>query len=263
MNPGEYERMFRNEDRYWWFVSRRELVLDLVGTLNLPPSARLLDIGCGTGATAAALRRFGRVFGVDMSPLALECCRRRGVADLMLGKAEALPLASETVDVIVATDILEHLRDDVAALREFRRVLRPGGYAVVTVPAYQALWSEHDVALMHCRRYVEKILTERVREAGLEMVRSSYALSFLLPLALGRLMKRKAAVGRAAEAQVPVLPERINSLLIRFQRLETALLRRVRLPWGLSVVAVIHKPASSARHRNHDRGNGSTTFTTA
>jgi ubiquinone/menaquinone biosynthesis C-methylase UbiE len=248
MNPAEYERMFRNEDRYWWFVSRRELVLDLVRGLDLPAGAQLLDVGCGTGATASALRAFGRVQGVDMSPLALDCCARRGLEEIVLGRAEELPQTSESIDVIVATDILEHLDDDVAALAEFRRVLKPGGHSVITVPAYQALWSEHDEALMHRRRYVANVLGDLVRQAGFETVRLTYALAFLLPLALGRLRKRKPASGRVAEAQVPALPEALNAALIRFQRLETALLRRMNLLWGLSVVAVIRKPIHQPRH---------------
>src|SRR4051794_37695370 len=146
MNPAEYERMFDNEDHYWWFVSRRELVVETVRRLPMPRAPRLVDVGCGTGATAEALHRFGIVTGVDMSPMALECCRRRGLERLMQGVAEALPLADDSADVLVATDILEHLDDDLAALREFHRVLRPGGHAVITVPAYRMLWSEHDEA---------------------------------------------------------------------------------------------------------------------
>src|SRR4051794_40297350 len=101
MNPAEYERMYHNEDHYWWFVSRRELIVEIVRHLPMPAESRLVDVGCGTGATAAALHRFGIVTGVDMSPLALECCRRRGLERLMQGVAEALPLADASADVIV------------------------------------------------------------------------------------------------------------------------------------------------------------------
>lgn len=252
MNASEYDRMFENEDHYWWFVSRRELIVDQIGRLPLSADTRLLDVGCGTGAIALALRRFGRVVGVDASPLALERCERRGLTEVVLGSAESLPVNDDSVDVIVAADILEHLDDDLAALAEFHRTLKPGGHAVIAVPAYQALWSEHDVALMHKRRYVAEELRRRVEQAGLRPVVLTYALSFLLPMALTRLLRRKPpAHGAAPQAQLIPVPAVLNAALIRFQRLETALLRWVRLPWGLTVLAVVRKPEPNATPSRH------------
>jgi SAM-dependent methyltransferase len=244
MNPAEYERMFANENHNWWFVSRRELVIDLVERLPSKGTPLILDIGCGTGATAAALTRFGRVVGLDFSPLALRACSQRGLAELLRSGAESIPLASECADLIVATDILEHIENDVAALREFHRVLKPGGHAVITVPAYQFLWSEHDVALMHKRRYVSWQLAERCRRAGFRQVRLGHALCLLFPLALGRLLNRWGDPGKVPEAQIQSLPQWLNTGLVRLQRFETALSHRIRLPWGLSVVAVIQRPCA-------------------
>jgi SAM-dependent methyltransferase len=261
MNHPEYERMFRNEDHYWWFVSRRELVVDLVARLRLPLDPdpayrpRIVDLGCGTGATAAALSRFGEVVGVDFSPLALECCGRRGLTRLARARAESIPLQDGCVDAIVATDVLEHIDEDAATLAEFFRILKPGGHAVITVPAYQFLWSEHDEALMHKRRYVAPTLGARASAAGFRVLLSSYALCFLFPLALGRLLKPRRASDRPPEAQVKPVPPWLNAALVRFQRLETRLLHLVRLPWGLSVVAVLQKPAirsEDAKHRRPD-----------
>lgn len=243
MNPAEYERMYRYEDHYWWFVSRRELVDSLVSRLQLPPRPTIVDVGCGTGATATLLQRHGTVIGVDISPLALSWSRTRGLTNLLLASAERLPIARESVDVIIATDILEHLDDDIAVLREFHRVLKPGGYVVVTVPAYRILWSEHDLALMHRRRYVAGVLAKRARLAGFEVARLTYALFFLFPLALiMRLLKRKPPPHKEPEAQLPPLPDWLNRFLIRFQRMETSLLHRCSFPWGVSVVAVLRKP---------------------
>jgi len=246
MNNNEYERMFTSEDDYWWFVSRRELVLDLISRLPRSEGPLILDIGCGTGATASALQRFGRVLGVDYSPLALNCCKRRGLTSMVRGRAESLPMRDGCADVIVATDILEHLEDDARALVEFYRVLKPGGHAVITVPAYRFLWSEHDLALMHKRRYVAKELIERGTRAGFRVKKHSYALFFLLPLALGRLFQRRLPSGRHPEAQLKPVPPWLNSWLIRFQRFETYLLRRVRLPFGLSVISVLERPVESS-----------------
>ncbi len=243
MNPAEYERMYRYEDHYWWFVSRRELVDSLVRRLPLPHHAIIVDVGCGTGATAMQLRRYGTVIGIDISLLALSWSRQRGLNNLLLAAAERLPIAHECVDVIVATDILEHLDDDVAVLKEFYRALKPGGYVVITVPAYSILWSEHDLALMHRRRYVAHVLAKRSCAAGFEITRLTYALFFLFPLALVmRLLKRRPAPGKEPEAQLPSLPAWLNRLLIRVQRIETAMLSHLRFPWGVSVVAVLRKP---------------------
>lgn len=245
MNPTEYDRMFDHEDHYWWFVSRRELVLSLMGRLPLPAEgALLLDVGCGTGATAAELRRFGQVVGVDFSPLALERCRRRKLDRLVRARAEAIPLADGCADALVATDLIEHLDDDGAALREFLRVLKPGGWAVISVPAFQFLWSEHDEALMHRRRYVASSLRRVARAAGFDVPTLNYALCFLFPAALGRLAGRKRPAGRAPEAQLKVVPDLANRMLIRLQRFEAGLLPHLRLPFGLSVVAVLRKPAA-------------------
>lgn len=259
MNLPEYDRMYDNEDRYWWFVSRRELVVRLVRWVGLKGPARLVDVGCGTGATAQALGQFGEVVGVDLSDRALSYCRRRGVERLVQGRVEALPLPSDQFDVLVATDIVEHLDDDLAGLKEFHRILKPGGRAVVTVPAYEFLWSEHDVALMHRRRYVARQLAQRAREAGFELDRLSYALCLLMPLAFGRLLKRKPASDRPPEAQIKAVPAPVNKALILLQRFEAGLMRFLPLPFGLSVVAVLRKPVSAPKphlrpaHRGADR----------
>jgi SAM-dependent methyltransferase len=235
--------MFQNEDHYWWFVSRRELVLRLIDRLPRlgRGQATILDVGCGTGATAAALRRHGKVIGVDFSALALNCCTRRELTDLIQGHAESLPVKDGSIDAIVATDILEHLDDDRMALAEFHRVLKPNGYAVITVPAYNFLWSEHDLALMHKRRYVARELLDRSIDSGFRVISSSYALFFLFPLSLGRLFKRARPEGRTPQAQLQPVPPWLNTLLIHLQRFEAALTRGISLPWGLSVVAVLQK----------------------
>jgi SAM-dependent methyltransferase len=241
MHPAEYARMFEIEDDYWWFVSRRELVVDVAKHLRINGSPLIIDIGCGTGATACALEALGRVVAVDFSLLALQACRRRGLAHLLRSRAESIPLANESADVIVATDVLEHLDDDHGALREFRRVLKPGGHAVITVPAYEFLWSEHDLALMHKRRYTSRHLKELSGRAGFRQVHTGYSLFLLFPFALGRLLKRAPVAGQVPRAMVKSVPHWLNSTLIRLQRFEMVLSRRITLPWGLSIVSVIQK----------------------
>jgi len=137
----------------------------------------------------------------------------------------------------------DNVKEPGAVLTAFSRSWTRGGCVVMTVPAYSILWSEHDLALMHRRRYVAGVLAKRGRTAGFEVVRLTYALFFLFPLALVmRLLKRRPPPGKQPEAQLPPLPEWLNRFLIWVQRIETTLLSRLRFPWGVSVVAVLRKP---------------------
>jgi ubiquinone/menaquinone biosynthesis C-methylase UbiE len=243
MNPAEYERMYELEDGYWWFVSRRNLVMRLVHSLSLPPDALIVDVGCGTGATACELGKYGKVVCVDLSPIALDLSGRRGLNQLMQASADALPIADNSADLIVALDLLEHMDNDVKGLREFRRVLKPHGSLIVTVPAFSFLWSEHDEALMHQRRYSLREITHRIRRAGLKVEIANYALFFLFPIAVVmRLLKRKSDPKDPPETNLRPLPSLINSGLVLLQQMESALARLLPLPWGLSAVVVAAKP---------------------
>ncbi len=242
MNPAEYDRMYQLEDDYWWFVARRELVVGCVRDLPGGSDRVIVDIGCGTGANALALSQQGRVVGLDPSPLALQWSRRRNFGAMLQGSAESIPMADRSTDVVVATDVIEHLDDDLAALREFRRVLKPGGHAVITVPAFMFLWSEHDDALMHRRRYTAGLLRSRAEAAGFEVARLTYTTHLLFPLALTRLLKRSRPNPEGSEAQLKPLPGPINRLMLGIQRLEVGMLRHVSLPWGLGLAAVLKRP---------------------
>lgn len=251
MNPAEYQRMYDHEDNYWWFISRRQLVCQLIDDSRSPGDLLLCDVGCGTGATMQQMLQFGKVIGIDMSPLALRCCRQRGLNGLIMSKAEQLPLKSNSADVIVATDILEHLADDISALKEFHRILRPGGFAVITVPAFGLLWSEHDLALMHHRRYTAPQLAQRCKESGFRVDRTTYALWLLFPFAVvTRLLQRR--YGKTPQARIPKLPYWLNNMLINIQRFEMQLLKHMDLPWGVSIAAVIRKDSDTPSPQDKD-----------
>jgi SAM-dependent methyltransferase len=254
MNAQEYERMFRLEDSYWWFVGRHHLVLTfLKEKFGNRTDLKILDIGCGTGAMSRKLERFGEVTSADFSPLALDFCRRRELAHVCQADAMDLPFGDASFDVIVALDLLEHLPDDEAAMRQFCRVLKPGGYVVATVPAYQSLWSSHDVALMHYRRYVAREVRDRFVAAGLTITRLSYAMTLLYPLVwvvrrASILKNKRSGSGNvdnpdaAPKASLVAVPSFVNRLLIGLLALENRLIRRVRLPFGLSVFCLAQKP---------------------
>jgi SAM-dependent methyltransferase len=247
MRVAELEKMYQLEDTYWWFVARRDLVGRLLARyLPSRGARRIADVGCGTGATLTLLRPFGRVVGMDVAPEAVGFCRHRGHRDLVQGNAAELPLGDASFDVVTALDILEHLDDDAHAVAEISRILRPGGLLVFTAPAYRFLWSEHDEALDHRRRYVAGELRRLLEGAGLEVVRLSYCITLLLaPIYAFRLVQRLLGRERRGEPKTALyqLPGIFNALLVGGLYLENRWLTRWNLPFGVSLVGVARKPA--------------------
>lgn len=248
MNSGEYERMYRLEDTYWWFVGRHRLAEGLIRQRygQADPAAHpltILDVGCGTGAMSARLTRWGSVVSMDFSPLALQFSRRRGLKHLLGADAMKLPLLSNRFDLITVMDVLEHLPDDQAAMREFFRVLKPGGRVIATIPAYKHLWSEHDVALMHHRRYVRKEVSERFQAAGFHIEKLSHTMTTLYPVvSLQRRLNAKQPPHNPPQAAMPLFPTPVNSLLTGLFTLENTLARAINLPFGVTIFCVAQKP---------------------
>jgi len=245
MRPAELAKMFKLEDTYWWFVARRELVRDLI--LRYRPareSISILDVGCGTGATLKAIEDLGVALGTDRSSEALRFCQARGISGLVRATAEELPVASRSVDVVLALDLLEHIQDDAAAAGELARVLRPGGVLLVTVPACPELWSEHDEALDHLRRYRATRLRRVLIDAGFEVQKLSPVITtLLLPIAALRLAQRMLPRKKGSPETAFIIPPRpINWLLTAMLRIERLWLRRFSLPVGVSLVAVARRP---------------------
>jgi SAM-dependent methyltransferase len=242
MNADEYVKMFQLEDRYWWFVGRRNLALSLLKPrVSSDAKSQIVDLGCGTGVVLREMRLWSDPIGLDMSRLALSYCKKRGIDRVVQGDGARLPFAAESVDAVIGLDIFEHIEDDEAAFREVQRILKPGGSLVMSVPAFKSLWGPHDVALMHFRRYRRKEVRDRLVRAGFHVERVSYSVFFLFPIiVIWRVFeKRKRGPARASLVTVP---EGINRALIALQNLETAILRRCDLPFGSSVVAVATKP---------------------
>ena|SRR5947209_1439904 len=137
------------DEHHWWYRGRRRVIRAELDKLVLPPDARVLDAGCGSGRTLQELADYGTVSGIELSEEAAELARARGIGEVRVGRLEELPWDDDTFDLITCLDVIEHTPDDVVALAELRRVCRPGGWLLVTVPAYQALWSLHDEANHH------------------------------------------------------------------------------------------------------------------
>ena len=244
MNLEEYEVMYRQEQAYWWFVSRSELLhFYLRDMLELPRDPRILDLGCGTGANLEVLSQYGQAMGADFSGAALAFCRKRALPRLVQGDGERLPLRSDSLDLVTAVDSLEHIPRDNDALGEIFRVLKPGGTALITVPAFGFLWSEHDEALQHLRRYTAAELTAKLRLAGFQVGKVTYVLFFLFfPVLVVRFLQNLTKTGTHPRTSISVLPTLVERAFMLLNRLEMFLLRWMNLPFGVTIVAVATKP---------------------
>lgn len=244
MNAAEYEAMFRVEDHLWWYVGMRRITEALMGG-RLATGLRILDAGCGTGGNMVWLRKFGRVFGIDVSPHAVERCASRDLLTVSRASVTQLPYPDHSFDFVTSFDVIYHLdvADDVTALRELGRVLKPGGWAFVRVPALEQLRAAHDAAVHTRQRYTVDELAEKVQRAGLVPVRASYVNTILFPLAaVSRLVSRARGHTGDERSDVRPAPAPVNAALGAVMALEALVLRRFSLPVGLSAAVVAHRP---------------------
>lgn len=241
MDRSAYDALFALEKNHFWRVARRAMLLEILGeTLPARRPARLLDVGGACALIAREMQRFGEVIMVEPDAETAAFARRELGCDARVGGLpDALPVEG-TFDGITLLDVLEHIDDEVPALRALKRLLRPDGLLLVTVPALPFLWSSHDVAVHHRRRYVRRTLLEALRQGGFEVERVSYFTSLLLPvLAAQRIADRlRKGVPDEARYQVAPPPAPINAAFGAVMDLERALLRRFDMPIGSSLVAI-------------------------
>jgi SAM-dependent methyltransferase len=238
-----YPLYHREEDKWWWSVGRRALVTSLwhrFGSQNSRP--KLLEVGCGTGGLLRELTSWADAYGLDLSTEAVGFCRERGLATVCRGSLNALPFRDDTFDGVIGVDVLEHLDDDEGAMRELLRVCRPGGRMVVTVPAFQFLWSRRDVQLHHRRRYRLPEFRGKVAEVGFQVLKTTYVNLPLFPPLLA--MVKVGRLGRGGpnlKMDYALVPGPFNGLLSAIVRWEARLLARVSLPIGTSIACVAAK----------------------
>ncbi|WP_426489955.1 class I SAM-dependent methyltransferase [Hymenobacter sp. 102] len=249
MNP-EYELKYHQlEENHWWFRGRRASVFDQLQ--QLPRTAAILEIGCSGGPLQQQLRSVGfqNLTGIDISEAAIALAHQRRIPNVSVMDGARLKFGDESFDVVVASDVLEHIRDEQLALREWRRVLKPGGQLLVYVPAWPQLWSQHDVVNRHYRRYTAATLSRALEQASLVVQRQSYwnfALFFptLLVRRSQRLRRKPQPGASAGTGDLQALPAPLNTALTWLLQAENRLMRHLRLPVGVSVFALARKPSS-------------------
>jgi SAM-dependent methyltransferase len=235
-----YEEYARVQDVHWWFVARRRILAAVLGRrlgTHGDSARRILDVGCGTGANLGM---------VDMDSGAVDLCRKRGW-DVRLTEGAALPFRDGEFDLVTLLDVIEHVADDGEILGEARRVLAPGGSIMVTVPAYQWMWGAQDEISHHHRRYTRRRLLASLERSGLRPVRATYFNTVLFPpIAAIRLVRRLVPGPSAPRSDFEDTPPgRLNALLTRVFGLEAAIVPRLRLPFGVSVLALAEGPKGS------------------
>ena len=243
MEEHVYQQLYAVEDAHWWFRGRRAVIWSLLHRAGLPPRPRILDAGCGTGRNLAEFGRLGTAAGVDPSETAVAFCHARGLDGVVQAGLEDLPFDDGAFGLILATDVLEHIDRDDQAAAELRRVVAPDGRLLVTVPAYQWLWSQHDDTHQHKRRYTAPRLREVLVRAGWTPIVETYFNSLLLgPIALVRTVARR-RTREDGRSDYELAGGPLNSVLSMPMRAEArAIARGARLPAGVSI-GMVCRPA--------------------
>lgn len=234
--------MLAATEDHWWYRGRRRVLRGELEALDLPSGSRLLDAGCGSGQTLSLLTEFGIATGVDPDERSVALAVAGG-RNAVVGALPQLPFDDHVFTVCTCLDVLEHLADDRAALVELRRVTRVDGAVLVSVPAYPLLWSDHDTANEHLRRYRASALRSVAHAAGWSVARLTYFNSLLLPAAATvRLAGRLRRSHGPERSDLALSPPALNGLLEWPLRIEAAYLRTGRrLPAGLSLLAVLRR----------------------
>lgn len=233
----EYEVAYHeNEEKNWWFVGRRKAVLEVLK--NTPKDAKIVDIGCSGGPLLLDLQKKGYtdVHGVDFSPEAIELCKERGIVNAHEMDGAATTFPDNTFDVVVSSDSLEHIEAEEKALKEWLRILKPGGKLYLFVPAHMYLWSKHDEVNHHFRRYSYKGLKTAVTAAGFEIKKQTYwNFALFFPVYVVRKISNLFSKKEGEPGDITNSDSITNKLLLKFISIENKIFASTGFPIGVSL----------------------------
>lgn len=236
-----FEKKYHDvETDHWWFKSRRKYLIDLLK--KIPKDSKILDVGCSSGVFLKDLENLGfnidNLYGIDISEKAILNSKRNGLINTFVMDAQNIIL-SEKFDVIVASDCLEHLKDDIKAIKNWKNLLKKDGEMYVFVPAFMSLWSYHDEVNMHFRRYTKQELKTKIENEDLEIIKSSYWNFFLfVPVYIFRKISSLFNQKKSSESDITIGNLLINKALLQLLLFENKLLKSVNFPFGVSTFCI-------------------------
>lgn len=247
LNEKLLAKFFEVETTHWWWTGRKKIVSELLSYYLNGKTNVILDGGCGTGAGIIYLGAFGTIYGVDLSPVAIQFCKKRGLKNVMIGNILKLPFENNKFDLVCLMDVIEHIKEDKAAIKEAYRVLKPGGYLLMTMPALPFIYSNHDKKQGHFKRYTKRTLFNLFNNTAFKEIKISYFNIFLSPpIIFIRLISRlggpftKLADYDSKLNYDIIKHKNINFLLTSILSSETIILSKYNIPFGISFLT-LHK----------------------
>ena len=246
MDPEAYLEHQEHENKHWWFLARRHIVSQFLQK-NLPKKKHLqiLEIGAGTGGNLAMLKKFGELHAMELDECALEFANAKNICPVQKGHLpDGIPF-DQKFDVIVMLDVLEHIQDDKAALHTVKSLLKENGQLLLTVPAYQFLWSGHDVMSHHYRRYTRKNLQSLLQKSEFTIRHSTYFNTFLFPIVLAVRIFSK-IIKSESQSDVTMPSNFVNQTLKTIFQSESLLLPFLKFPFGVSILTFAENKTSTS-----------------
>jgi ubiquinone/menaquinone biosynthesis C-methylase UbiE len=242
MKPKEYSIMYELEEGHWWFKGKRKIAFS---QLNLKNNLKILDIGCGTGINMKNFEKHGDVFGIDIHMPALQFCSKRNLSNLAQADTLYLPFKQQSFDIVAIFDVLYHraIKNDTRALKEVNRILKKNGLLIVTDSADMKLWGRHDIAVHARERYSISSFSKKLNDSGFKIKKITYFNTFLYPLVyVFRKLDNLISKDKPAKSNLSNTNPIINSLLYSVLSLESMLIKKINLPFGVSILAIAEKP---------------------